>query len=212
MKRLTAIVLLALMVLSFCGCSIFYSAYDSVIPSKLTRGTVEENIYTSPYAGLVFTAPQDWSYATDEEIAELMGLTMDTLSDAGMEFSEEAMEKQTLYDMMCKNLTTGSNVLLLYENLALTGNTGISETKYIEESKRLLEEAQITQYDFSETTEEELCGRTYQLMRADMVDYGVSQYYYVCKIDKYMLCIIVTVFGSDNVSDVMDCFTTYEAE
>lgn len=212
MKRLMVLLLLILMIVALCGCSLFYTAYDSVIPSKLTRGIVEENVYTSAYASLVFTAPEGWIYVTDDDLAKLMDLSVDSFSDAGMEFSEDALKKQTLYDMMCQDGVTGSSVLLLYENLALTGNTSISETDYIKEAIKLLDKAQTVQYEFSEITQEELCGQTYYVMTADMVDYVASQKYYVRKIDKYMLCIIVTVSGGVNGSDVMGCFTEYEAE
>lgn len=212
MKRLITLLLSILMIVALCGCSLFYTAYDSVIPSKLTRGIVEENVYTSAYASLVFTAPEGWIYVTDDDLAKLMDLSVDSFSDAGMEFSEDALKKQTLYDMMCQDGVTGSSVLLLYENLALTGNTSISETDYIKEAIKLLDKAQTVQYEFSEITQEELCGQTYYVMTADMVDYVASQKYYVRKIDKYMLCIIATVSGGVNGSDVMGYFTEYEAE
>lgn len=212
MKRFIAIVFLALMGLSFCGCAMLYSVSDSIIPSKLTRGTIDENVYASSYASLVFTAPEGWSYITNEELAELMDLSAETFNDAGLEFSQAALEKQPLLDMGCKDLTTGTNVLLVYENLALTGHTSISETEYIEYTKRMLEEAQMAQYEFSEITDAELCGQTFIVMQADMVDCGVSQYHYARKIDKYMLCIITTIVGDGDVSEVMGCFTAYEAE
>ena len=212
MRRLAALFLLALMVLSFCGCAMFYSVSDSIIPSKLTRGTIEDAVYTSPYAGLVFTAPETWVYTTDEGLADLMDVSVEAFNDAGMEFSADALEKQTLYDMMCQDPMTGSSVVLFYENLALTGNTGISETGYIDEAIELLKKAGTVQYDFGKTTEEELCGQTFYVMKADLIDYGASQYYYARKVDKYMLCFVATIASGDDVSDVLDGFTPYEAE
>ena len=212
MKRVLTAVLLIFMACLLGGCSIFYTAYDSVLSDNLTRGSIVGSVYASAYAGLVFTAPDDWTYATDTELAKLMDLGVDAMSDAGMEFSEEALEKQVLYDMQAKDPVTGTNVLLMYENLALTGSTGMSEAKYIDVVLEQLTDADIYQYEFGETTETELCGQSYQMVCVEMTDYNVAQYYYVRKVGKYMLCIIISVPAAEDASTIMDCFTAYEAD
>ena len=212
MKRLLQVAVLILMILSLCGCSLIYDAYDKALPDKLTRGTVEDNVYTSAYASLKFTAPEGWGFTTDEQLASMMDLSMDAMTNAGMEFSEEAMQKQLLFDMMASNTATGSYVLLQFENLALSGNTGMSAEKYLSYTKDQLEQADVTTYEFHDIVETEFCGQTYQMMQADMTDYGAAQYFYSRKLDKYMVCIIVTVFGSDSFDSVTGGFTEYEAE
>jgi len=211
MKRIIITTFLILMIFLLCGCSIFYTAFDNALPDNLTRGAIEDNVYSSAYAGLVFTAPDGWVFATDDELADLMDLSTDAMSDAVMEFSDEALKKQVLYDMQAKDSSTGTNVLLLYENLALTGNTGISETNYLEQTIKQFEAADV-QYTFGEITETELCGQTYQMVQAEMTDYGVIQYYYARKIDKYMLCIVTSLPAAGDETAIMDCFTVYEAE
>ena len=93
MKRLLRTVAAILLICALGGCSLVYEAYDQVLPDNLTRGVVEDEVYTSAYAGLAFTAPEGWGYATDDQLASMMDLSMDAMADAGMEFSEEAMEK-----------------------------------------------------------------------------------------------------------------------
>lgn len=212
MKRLLWTALLILCIVALSACSLLYTAYDSALPDKLTRGVVADNVYTSEYAGLKFTAPAGWVFGSDEDMAELMDIGADALGDAGLEYTEEALKKQTLYDMMCQDTSTGSSMLLLYENLALSGNTGITEEKYIEETRRLLKEADVYEYEFADTSEETLAGQTCKVMRADVTDYGFTQYYYVRKVDKYMLCIVFTIPGGVELSDVTGCVEAYEAE
>ena len=212
MKRIVTAALFIFMAGLLGGCSIFYTAYDNVLSDNLTRGTLTDNIYTSAYAGLTFTAPDGWAYATDEELATLMDLSADAMSDAGVEFSEEALEKQVLYDMQAKDRATGASVLLMYENLALTGNTVISATTYLEQIIKQLTDADIYQYTFGEITEAELCGKSYQVVQAEMTDYGVTQYYYARKIDKYMLYIFVSIPTSVDAAAIMGGFTAYEAD
>jgi len=212
MKRILTAGLLIFMACLLCGCSAIYAAFDSMTPDPLTRGTISGSAYSSTFAGITFTAPEGWVFASDEELAELMDMSTDALSDAGMEFSEDALKKQVLYDMQAKNPVSGANVLLLYENLALTGNTGISETKYLETTIKQLKDADIYQYTFGEIAETELCSYTWQMVQVDMTDYNVSQYYYVRKVDKYILCIIVSVPAGMDASAILDGFTTYEAD
>jgi hypothetical protein len=210
MKRWIRITALALMICALCGCSLVYSAYDKALPDNLARGIIEGQVYTSAYAGFSFTAPKGWDYATDEQLASMMDLSMDAMANAGMEFSEDAMEKQLLVDMMTTNTATGSNVLLQYENLALTGNTGMSAEKYLSYTKDQLEKADLIAYDFHDIAETEFCGQTYQMMQADMTDYGTSQFFYARKLDKYMVCIIVSVFGGDSFETISGGFAGYE--
>jgi hypothetical protein len=212
MKRIIAAGLFLLMSCLLCGCSIFYAAYDNALPDNLTRGVIEDSVYSSAYAGLSFTAPEGWVYATDEELAKLMDLGADKLSEAGMEFSEEALNKQVIYDMQAKDPVTGANVLLLYENLALTGSTGITETEYIELTMKQLTDADVYQYEFGEITEAELGGQHYQTVLAEMTDYSVFQHYYVRKLDKYILCVIITLPGTDDMTTTTDCFAAYEED
>ncbi|MEL7604241.1 MAG: hypothetical protein AAGU77_13880 [Bacillota bacterium] len=209
MKRIIPAALLVVMALLLCGCSIFYTAYDNALPDTLARGVIAQGVYTSDYAGLSFTAPEGWTFTTDEELADLMDMSADAMSDAGMEFSEDALKKQVLYDMQAKDPYTGANVLLLYENLALTGNTGISETKYLETTIKQLKDADVYAYAFGEITETQLCGQTYQMVQADMTDYGMTQYYYARKVGKYMLCTIISLPSAGDVSDITGCFAAY---
>ena len=114
--------------------------------------------------------------------------------------------------MMATNTATGSNVVMQYENLALSGNTGMSAEEYLSYTKDQLEKADLVAYEFHDIVETEFCGQTYQMMQAVLTDYGTTQYYYSRKLDKYMLCIIVSAFAGDDADDISGCFAEYEAE
>ncbi len=215
MKKLitaAAAVLLAAVILTGCTLSVNLGGKPSASPSaatkELTRGIIEDNVYTSEYSGLKFTAPEGWVYASDEDIAEVAGIGADMLSEAGMPVTEEMMKQKDIYDMMAQDPATGSSVMVMYENLAMSlGGTKVKEERYVDQSATMMSQTDAVKYEFGDITKESLGSEEYTLLPASMPDYNGVQYYYVRKIDKYMLGIIITVFGGNDVSDIKADFS-----
>lgn len=44
---------------------------------NLTRGTVNGNVYENSFIGMGFQAPEDWTYLSDEQIGQTMGMAID---------------------------------------------------------------------------------------------------------------------------------------
>lgn len=141
MKKWIALVLSVLMILSLASCAVSPAEVaDEVndlvedvkeeIAPKMVRGTVEGEVYTNTTAGLKFTKPAAWVYSTDEELAALMDAGAEVV---GIEDLEEALEDTgTVYDMMATDPTTGTNVNILYENLAKSFASKMTEEQYVE--------------------------------------------------------------------------------
>lgn len=166
---------------------------------ELTRGVWDGNTYTSEYAGITFTMPENWISATDEQIASMMSVSVDIMSDAGLEVSEEMLQLQAIYDMMATDTLTGTSVLVMYENLAVVvGGSSYTEKQYLEEVSKQLDTASMGNAN-EEITEETLCGNTYTVMKVELEvqDISATQYYYMRKIDKYMQGIIISVMNGD---------------
>lgn len=165
----------------------------------LTRGIWSDSTYTSEYAGITFAMPENWISATDEQIASAMSISADIMSDAGVEVSEEMLQLQAIYDMMASDTLTGTSVLVMYENLAVVvGGTSYTERQYLEEVSKQLNTASMgSAYD--DITEETLCGNKYTVMKVELEvqDISATQYYYVRKVDKYMLGVIISVMNGD---------------
>ena len=102
-----------------------------------TRGTWNGNVYTSNQLGVSFTKPDGWLIATDEEMAEIMGLGMDML-DA--EFTPEMLDLAgltTIHDMVVSNPETGAMVQILAERLIFP-NTRMAVPDYIDTVAEML--------------------------------------------------------------------------
>ena len=64
MKKLTALLLAFVLVLSFAACG----TEDADTPKEFSRGVITGDVYESEYSGLRFTKPADWKYYTDDEL------------------------------------------------------------------------------------------------------------------------------------------------
>ena len=167
---------------------------------EFARGSWDGNVFTSEFAGLRFTMPNNWLAGSDEEIAALMGVSLDFLSERGMRFSERILELTNIYDMMVQNPFNGDSVALMYENLSMhIGGSQITETLYLEILREQLNSLGIG-YTFSDITETVIAGETFKTLEAALPDFGFSQFYHARRIDSFICLIIVTIdFGNDDM-------------
>ncbi len=77
--------------------------------AKLTRGTVSGTVYTNEDAGITYTAPVDWSFASDEEMAEFYGVSLEEIQAIG----------DRVYGTLCKN-EAGENFRVIFEKQPYT--------------------------------------------------------------------------------------------
>lgn len=207
-SALTILIMTALL-LSGCG-----GNYDS--GKDFSRGSASDNTYTSAYSGLTFTLPgEDWQFASEEEMAAMMDVSVDLLNNVGIETSEEEVSAVTIYDMVARDPYSGTNVIILYENLALTqGGLAYDAKHYIEASNEVLQ--QTGMYDtFSEIGETSINGEVYitQNIKGDISGLASDQYYFVRRIDDYMLTVIISLFGDQyDIDSIMGNFTNANSE
>lgn len=202
-----AVLLLAAVMLAGCVSINIEGSTPSPTPKEFTRGTIDGNVYKSEYADIKFTAPDGWVYSTDEEISKLMGISADKLSDAGMKVSDEMLKLQSIYDMMAINNTTGSNVIVMYQNLSLLGASVTSEEDYLNLTKTGLDQAKVYNYEYGDITDKKIGSNTFKVLPAVMTDYNTTQYYCVRKIDKYMFGLIITLGVGEELSDALPYFS-----
>ena len=113
MKKLITLLLALVMVFSLASCG-------SDVGFK--EGTVTNNdVYKQKSFGITYTAPEGYTFYTDEQIAALYGTTVDVL------------KSNTLihYDMQCANPATNGSLTITYEDLVgLYGNV-INDESYL---------------------------------------------------------------------------------
>lgn len=153
------------------------------------RGTWNDNVYTNEFANLKYTLPEQWQYATDEEIASIMGTTEDTFD-------------KVTYDMVSQNLYTGSNIILMFEDLSKSiGGSKITEEDYMDITTQQLKDIEELDYKFGEPFETTIGENKYLACKVELTDNSMTQIYYIRKLENHMLAIIVT---ANNASDVAE--------
>ena len=206
MKKLGILGVLMVLTLVFTGCgnndgnNSGNSIIDNITEKKtFSRGAWNEKTYTSEFSDIEVTVPTDWVVATDEEIATLMELGEDALT-GGNELANKIAKMKTVYDAMAQNIYTGSNVIVMYENLALSiGGSSLDEKGYLDIVKTQIggmgEENRVT----GEIYEEKIGEHTYYALPTELTDMGIKQVYYARRVDNYMACILTTTVGDEDL-------------
>lgn len=197
MKRKIALVLsLALMLCSLAACS----GKKDEEKVEFTRGTMSGNTYTSTFAGFKFSAPDDWTLATEEELNSMMDIALDN-TDANA-LAKKYLELSTVYDMIAM-ASDGSNVMIMYENLALSpGGTSYTEADYAEAVKGQLDSS----YACGDVYTTELAGKTFTVMPASIYDGQAYQEYFLLRVGNYMACIVFTSMTDPASSGMTEYF------
>ncbi len=169
---------------------------------KVTRGTIDGDVYTSEFLGLSFTKPESWVYSTDEEIAQVMNVGADVLDQS--EFEKKAAELTTIYDMMVKDLNWGNNISVAFENLKMSQASNITVDQYIDQVTAMMkEQASMMNYEFADATEVKLGDQTFSKVAGTGSYSGVTfqQNFYLRKEGVYMVLITITAFDGTDMSE-----------
>ena len=96
----------------------------------VTRGFWENNMYINEYLNMRFVAPHDWVVATDDEVAQLMGIGIDMLFNIDDDFWDVVADS-ALIDMMVSEPFGSVNVQIIFERLVFP-MTRISAEDYVQ--------------------------------------------------------------------------------
>ncbi len=172
------------------------------------QGVVDGSVYASDYIGLRFTAPEGWTFATNEELMEMVGLSMDTLGGeiTDNELALELAKQATIYDMFAKADDNTANVMVMLENLSASMSSKMTEEEYADVMKQNLEAMTSISYVVGDTYTADLAGKTFLAMPATMNEMAYQEYFFL-KMDKYMLCICFTNVESPASTGLVECFS-----
>ena len=203
MKKIIALLLILVLSVSLVACL----DKDTDSDATITRGETVGTKYENDVFGFTFTAPATWVYSTDDEVAALVGMSVEALGDSRF---QAALDKNTaIYDMMVRDVVTNSNVLVGYENLKKTLATNITEEQYVEAMKSQMSSVTGMTVKFPDATEQVKLGNTtFTKVVCQTTTYGVTmtQVYYIRKVGNYMGFVIVTINDGYSIQDIEAMF------
>ncbi len=221
MKKLLCAILAAVMLLSACGCAAFTEIMDEAMGTadagtnengvEFSIGEWDGDVYTNDFAELTFTQPENWIHLSDEELAELMSVSLENTVDNDM--AAKIAELSTSYALMAMSNDNGSNAQIMFENLAVTGSKNMEPAAYINIVCANLKQQYADTYDFDTKVGDietyTIGDNEYTSVLLVLESEGtpvMEQMYLVRKIDKYMASIALTSLDHAGIEAMLECF------
>lgn len=237
MKKTVALMMAAIMLMAFAGCTGGADKPDAqgmitTLPAEggkpvvteteapaetpaaaetkagITRGKWENGTYRNEMAGFCFTPPESWQVLDDEHIAELMGISKELLDTEGYDLND----KDVVYDTVTFDPNSGTNVAIAYEKLDIFGALGTNTQSIMDEVVKQMSANTALQYSFNyvATTEQNIGGADYLCAEFDVgADTGTrKQYILLNKLDSYICNITITAMASEPIEEFLPMFTS----
>lgn len=83
--------------------------------AALTFGSVNGSVYVSDWAGLKVEFDETWVLANEEQLAQMNGYAVDTVTDDNLKTILE--NSDLIYDMYAQNLVNGSSMNVIYQKV-----------------------------------------------------------------------------------------------
>ena len=203
-KRIMYLMIVIISLITLTGC--FDKVYDKASEKLNARndkaislGSWENDVYTNDFLNLRYTKKEGWERYSDEQIAELLDVGSEYLSDNNKYMTEVAKLTTVTY-LMASDPNTNSNVILMTEKTAIAG---IDVNKYLSTLKTNLSSNENLNYEFEDIKKQTINGVSYTVLEAKVSANGVNMFQkcYVRKQDKYFVGIIVTSTVSEEELD-----------
>ena len=193
MKKIIALILALICVFGLCSCD----KEIGKIKITFTRGETNEHVYLNESIGIKFTKNENMVYATDEELAAMMQIGLETLGN-----NKELFELAATTCFLAKDVITGNNVVCVMENLSVSGSSNITNKQYIEAVKAQLKGQTSITYTIGEVSTAKLGSETYDVLALTAQANGVTmaQNMYIRKVGTHMIVITITVTDGSSMS------------
>ena len=214
MKKLTAMLLVLVMMLSLCACG-EKNVSGTVSPQEdqpevdFQLGVTTGGKYESTFLGIGCSLDDSWSFAGQEELAQMIGATAEMFDNE--EYAEQMKNTDMFYDMAAAADDGLVNINIIIQNMGLLYGMALSEEKYIEISQEGLEE-QLSSAGFTlegaEAGTVTFAGQERSGLHITCTYQGIAYYcqqVYI-KQGNYMSVITLASFFEDDTDSMLDYF------
>lgn len=185
MRKLLALMLLTVITVTGCGKG------DS---SNFTIGAWNDNVFENSWLNMKFEINDEWTIASDEQIAEVSGVGMEMLSElkgTSKESLEAMANLTTVYGFLVLQGEGDPSIQLMFENLAKTiEGKDTTEEKYLD---IVFEQLSGMGYEIlEEATDVKLADKTFKVLKVSAYEGLLLQNLYCCKQGNYMVVLAST--------------------
>ena len=172
-------------------------------------GAVNGGTYTNTFAGIGCTLDETWVFYTEEQIAEINGFLTDGTSDEDMKKLME--ENQSVQDMYATSTDGLMTMNVVFQNMGLLFGTTMSAQEYAELSAQQLPDAMST-YGFENVTAAvttaEFAGaeRPAVTLTATVQDTPMYELVICLKQGNYIYCVTLCSYTEDVTAQMAELF------
>ncbi len=231
MKKLIAILLAAIMLLSIAGCGKKEPASDIFTfddvdteaaaeekeekedeseEAEFELGVITENTYENSFIGYGLKISDDWTFYNKAQINQLNGLVADMVDDE--QLKEQLKNSSVIYDMYAASSDGLQTMNVTLENIGAFYASLMTEDDYIDNSLKTLPSILVSA-GYSEDMEIEkvtvnFAGRERNGVKIKASIYGkeIYQLMMVTKAGNYMVLCTLTSFVTDNTEELAGWF------
>ncbi|NLT09751.1 MAG: hypothetical protein GXY08_09635 [Ruminococcus sp.] len=171
---------------------------------SFVRGRVEGHSYISDYGNFRFDADDSWTFATDEEILQMMGLASN-YSDTKEELEKLIANQTVIYDSHALKNDGQKNIIFMFENVRKEGADpdDLTAESFLEILKMNLNSSQDAQYSgFTDIKSLNIGSDEYKYFTVNtqtVMNNNITQTYACKRVDDYYFGVIYTSTVDDFV-------------
>ena len=176
--------------------------------SDFAKGILTDEGWESEWLGMRFVPEDTMNMSTEEELNDLMGISMDMLSEDFNELQIQYAELNTVSEMMCTADDNASNVNMTLEKLPMK----IDVDTYVELFLAQVSEVSVMAMNVvNEGEDVTVAGRDFKKLQCEVSYEGVTLYqdYYMAIIEDRVQIIVVSYLDEAEAESLMSCFQVY---
>lgn len=172
------------------------------------KGQFTDTGYESEFLGFRYTTPSGFTMASEEELASMMGITLDAMGDDVTEAQKKYAELATVFEMMVSDSTGGCNMNMTIDRQVMAVD------KYVATLREQVEGMSSMDIAIDDAEEDvTIAGTTYRKLTASATMYGMTmnQEYYIAKVGDRMVSMAVTYLDGmeDGKDTLLSGFAAY---
>ena len=211
MKRFFILFVSVLLILSGCAGAQESSPEPTPTPEPTPEPVFEsgernESQYTNTFLSLSFALPENWTFASNKEFEELLGIGTQQL-ESNMQIAHTPGDS-TFYEFYALG-SAGESVIMTVEDLsAHDGGESLSVEQFIDTLSTQYNNITTVEYMVGDSYEQQLASHDCMILPLSVEEAGVYQHNCVFRSGDYMVTITISAHSEEELSSLFEQFSS----